>query len=127
MSKHRIIRFIAPAVLLAGIVAWRPGTLERARADDPADDLAAQVRKLAQRIAALEKTVARNPYHPQDTVLARLDTLEEQIKTMQQEQRRAGDSGDLARELKNLKSDLDRQNRTLDDLKTRVTKLEAKR
>ncbi len=123
------------------------------------DDSAAD---LAERVAKLETLVQRDPFHPDDTVLARLahldkqlsaidetsatgarlrdrddadtaksiDALNKRLKDMETRLRAAEnprqDPAD-ARALREIKTDLDKLDRTLDALQSRVSRLESRR
>lgn len=129
------------------------------------EDAGTKMEKLAQRLAALEKVVLDDPFRPKNTVLARLDAIEERLgkldkqgvaeakedsrtldamrdgmkettrsiehlerrlKAVEQDKKGGADAG-LAADVRELKRDVDQIERTLDDLKNRVSKLESKR
>ena len=117
--------------------------------------------KLDERVQTLERAVLRDPFKPQNTVLARLEflerqfierdksadksaasdqrTLEEMRKVIEKNQRvtdelarsvkslEQGGGGAARNELQQLRRDVERSARSLNDLTERVRRLEAKK
>ena len=79
MSKKQISTVMITILLVAAITAWINMPVS-VRAADGGGDVAAAVQKLTERITALEVTVVRDPFRPKDTVLSRLEVVEEKLK-----------------------------------------------
>ena len=139
-------------LLLVAVVA----SLNRLAVAQPHDG--DEMKKLNERVEALETAVIKNPAHPQKTVLVRLESLEEHFQEVRKADLKETESvrriltqlqkdsldldkrlkgaeevlgnrpaGDYPADLRDVKKVVDQLDRTVDDLKERVKRLEAKK
>jgi hypothetical protein len=90
-----------------------------------------ELQGIRDRLTALERTVIRDPFHPKQTLVARIGAVEENLVAMEKgfgesEKARDRDDGSMQRSLTDLKRELAALDRALDDLTTRVKRLEAR-
>lgn len=110
--KAVLLTALGALVLVAGTASPVP-----LRAGDDAQA------ELTERVEKLERLVQRNPYQPRETVLARLDAVEVQLKTLADEsskstRQQARDDTQLDRTLQAMQRDLRDLDRRLKSLET---------
>lgn len=109
-------------VCLAGICLISAASIKVSTAQEAREGREEVPPRLAERLEMLEKSVLRDPYKPQETVLARLDRLEVEV------QRHTGkDARADARVISNLEKAVEASRRQGEDLARRLKAIEADR
>lgn len=90
-----------------------------------------ELQGIRDRLTALERTVIRDPFHPKQTLVARIQAVEDNLAAVEKrfgesEKARDRDDGSVQRSLTDLKRELAALDRALDELTARVKRLEAK-